>query len=154
MENLVRMLFSVLESRNLTLCSCESLTGGLFGATICSVSGASNHYRGGVITYVDEVKERLGVKKETLDTETAISMKCACEMAQSAVEFTKSEVGISFTGNAGPTAQDGKPVGEVWVGISCNGMTKAYKYQLDGDRNSIREQIVKEGIRQLINNLA
>lgn len=153
-ENLVKMLFSVLENRKLTLCSCESLTGGLFGATICSVSGASNYYKGGVITYVDEVKEKLGVKKETLEIDTAISMKCACEMAQKASEFTNSNVGISFTGNAGPTAQDDKPVGEVFVGLCCNGQTKAYRYLLEGDRNSIREQIVKEGLRLLLNNLA
>ena len=130
--NLVSMVFSIMEKRKLTFCSCESLTGGLFGATVCSVPGASNYYRGGVITYVDDVKQRLGVSEKTLKEDTA----------------------ISFTGNAGPTAQDGKPVGEVWIGISYHGQAKAYKYQLEGDRNSIREQCVKEGLRQLLNNLA
>ena len=152
--NLVSMVFSIMEKRKLTFCSCESLTGGLFGATVCSVPGASNYYRGGVITYVDDVKQRLGVSEKTLKEDTAISMKCVCEMALSSEKFTGSDVAISFTGNAGPTAQDGKPVGEVWIGISYHGQAKAYKYQLEGDRNSIREQCVKEGLRQLLNNLA
>lgn len=152
--NLVRMVFSVMEKRNITFCSCESLTGGLFGATICSVPGASSFFKGGVITYVDDVKQRLGVSEKTLKEDTAISMNCAKEMALSAEKFTGSDVGISFTGNAGPTAQDGKPVGEVWIGISYQGKAKAYKYMMEGDRNSIREQCVKEGLRQLLNNLA
>lgn len=152
--NLVKLVFSLMEKRKLTFCSCESLTGGLFGATVVSVPGASNFYRGGVITYVDDVKKRLGVSEKTLKEDTAISMNCAKEMALSAEKFTGSDVAISFTGNAGPSAQDGKPVGEVWIGISFHGKAKAYKYMLEGDRNTIREACVKEGLRQLLNNLA
>lgn len=152
--NLVRMLFSVLEKRHLTFCSCESLTGGLFGAVVVTVPGASSFYRGGVITYVDDVKKRLGVCEKILKEDSAISMNCAKEMALCAEKFTGSDVAVSFTGNAGPTAQDDKPVGEVWIGISYQGKAKAYKYLFEGDRNTIREAAVREGLRQLLNNLA
>lgn len=152
--NLVSMLFSLMEERKLTFSSCESLTGGLFGATVCSVPGASNWYRGGVITYVDEVKEKLGVQEKTLKEDTAISAACAREMALCCARFTGSDVAVSFTGNAGPTGQGGKPVGEVWIGLSFRGEAKAYKYAFQGDRDEIRTACVKEGLRQLLNNLA
>lgn len=61
--NLVSMVFPSWKEKT-HFCSCESLTGGLFGATVCSVPGASNYYRGGVITYVDDVKQRLGVSQK------------------------------------------------------------------------------------------
>lgn len=152
--NLVKMLFAVLTEKNLTLASCESLTGGLFGATVCSVPGASAFYRGGVITYVDAVKHAIGVSQEILDAHTAISKECAIAMAQSAQRLTGSDVCVSFTGNAGPTAQDGKPVGEVWIGIAVKDQANAIKYSMEGDRNGIREACVKEGLRLLVSVLS
>lgn len=152
--NLVKMLFAVLKARHLTISSCESLTGGLFGAVVCSVPGASEFYRGGVITYVDEVKHAIGVSEKTLKEKTAISSECACEMATSVRKLTGSSACISFTGNAGPTAQDGKPVGEVWIGIASDKGVRAIKYSMEGNRNTIRQECVREGLRLLISVLS
>lgn len=148
--NLTKMLFSLLKSKHLTIVSCESITGGLFGAILCSTPGASNFYKGGVITYTNEVKEFIGVKKETLEQYTAISKQTACEMASNVKEKLNADIGISFTGNAGPTMQDGKDKGEVWIGASYLGETEAIKYQFEGDRNQIREDCVKEGLKLLL----
>ncbi len=152
--NLVRLLAALLTSRKLTLSSCESLTGGLFGATVCAVPGASDYYRGGVITYVDAVKEAVGVAPATLAKFTAISGECAREMALAAAKLTGSDVAVSFTGNAGPTAQDGKPVGEVWIGVAFKGQVRAVRYLFAGGRNAIRAACVASGLRLLLAALA
>ena len=104
-------LFTLLKEKNYHLCSIESLTGGKFGAYITSIPGASKIYKGGMITYLNEVKEKLGVSHKTLETEGAVSSSTAYEMAKEGARFFSSEVAISFTGNAGPTAMENKEVG-------------------------------------------
>jgi len=151
--NLVNCLFEILKKQNATISSCESLTGGMFGSVLCSISGASNFYKGGYITYTNEVKESIGVKKETLDKFTAISKECAIEMAENTRRNLNTDYAISFTGNAGPLAQDGKDVGEVWIGISSKEGTNAIRYLLEGDRNKIRIDSVKQGLKMLLMNL-
>lgn len=156
-ENLVHLLFAGLKERGWTLSSCESLTAGQFGASLCCVPGASEFYLGGAITYCDKVKEAVGVSHDTLEKKTAISKECAEEMAQAALKLTGSDWAVSFTGNAGPTAQDGAPVGCVFIGIaySLNGKSYAHAvcYQMEGDRNDIRNQCVNEGLRLLISDI-
>lgn len=148
--NLVKMVAGLLCARGERLASCESLTGGLFGAAVCSVSGASDYFRGGIITYCDEVKERAGVSHQTLAEHTAISGECAEEMALSCARFTGSEWGISFTGNAGPSAQDNAPVGTVFIGVSYKDQVRAFRYAMEGDRATIRLECVREGLRLLL----
>lgn len=150
LKNLTQMLFSLLKEKHLSLVSCESLTGGMFGFVICSIPGASNYYKGGFITYNNEVKEMVGVSKETLDKYTAISKETACEMAKTSKEKLKADIGISFTGNAGPTMQDGKDKGEVWIGVAYLDQVEAIKFMFDGERNQIREDSVKEGLKLLL----
>ncbi len=70
-------LFTLLKEKNYHLCSIESLTGGKFGAYITSIPGASKIYKGGMITYLNEVKEKLGVSHKTLETEGAVSSSTA-----------------------------------------------------------------------------
>lgn len=153
-ENLVKMLFSIMKGHNWTLASCESLTAGQFGASLCCIPGASDFYKGGIITYCDEVKEKAGVRKETLEKKTAISRECAEEMAMAAKNFTGSDWAISFTGNAGPTAQDNAPVGCVYIGIAYKDMARAIRYDMEGDRNTIRSACVLEGLRLLVSAMA
>ncbi|HBR85619.1 MAG TPA: damage-inducible protein CinA [Firmicutes bacterium] len=152
--NLVRLVKGVMGERRETLSSCESLTGGLFGAYICSVPGASDFYRGGAITYCDSVKNRLGVSAEVLKTKTAISGECAEEMALAAARFTDSDWCVSFTVNAGPTAQDHAPVGCVFIGVAYHGRVKVSRLQLEGERNDLRLECVREGLRLLCHALA
>ncbi len=129
--------------RGKTVASAESCTGGLFGATVTSVSGASRVYLGGVISYVNDVKEKLlGVSGETLDKYSAVSEYTACEMARGARARLGSDLAVSVTGYAGPTGGDEKnPVGTVFVSIADGDGESVVRLSFDKGvgREAIRE---------------
>ena len=103
-----------------TLVTAESLTGGGIGAALTSVSGASAVYKGGIISYTNEVKHRiLGVSQETLDQYGAVSEPVAKAMAEGARKILEADVAVSVTGLAGPGGDEfGNPVGTVFIGYS------------------------------------
>ena len=129
-----------------TLACAESCTGGLFGASVTEISGASAVFLGGVISYTNEVKMgMLGVSEKTLDTYGAVSEYTACEMAIGAKSRLGADIGVSFTGYAGPTGGDDKnPVGTVFVCISDSDGERVVKLSFDCgiDRESIRRYSV------------
>ena len=136
--------------RNLTLGSAESFTGGLFAQQITSVPGASQFFKGSLVTYATEEKMRiLGVSKEIIDRYGVVSQEVAGEMAGHALALLNVDYAVSFTGNAGPSALEGKPVGEIYIGISSRTITKVYRYQLSGDRHHIQEEAVQLAISLL-----
>lgn len=98
-EELAREVIARLKGEGKTLATAESCTGGLLGKLLTDVPGASSVYKGGVISYVNEVKHRLlGVDQQTLDVCTAVSRETAHEMAKGAREVVRSDVGVSTTG--------------------------------------------------------
>lgn len=125
-----------------TVATAESCTAGLVASTIASVPGASDVLRGGAVTYVDEIKNRLlGVSSETLERYTAVSSPCACEMAEGARSLFEVSAAVSVTGYAGPgggTAED--PVGTVYFGISTASGTETYRKVFAGSRDEVRWQ--------------
>lgn len=135
-------LLDILQKKGLTLSCMESLTGGLFASAFTSIPGASKVFKGGAITYTDEAKECFSVKSSTIEKYGAISLECAKEMAIKASVFFSSDVSISFTGNAGPTALENKEVGLVYVAIKISDTLYGYKLSLEGDREDIRKQCV------------
>ena len=114
----------------------ESLTGGLVGARLASVPGASHAFHGSIASYATQVKRSLlGV-----ETEHVVSEDAAIQMAEGACEALGCEVSLSITGVAGPDEQDGQPVGTVWFGIAIPGHdTFAVTMRLPGDRERIRQ---------------
>ena len=146
-------LLNILIEKKLTLSCMESLTGGLFGATFTSISHASEVYKGGAITYRDEIKELFGVSKKTILEHGAVSKECAVEMAECASDFFSSDVSISFTGNAGPTPSENKPVGLVYIAIKVYEHISVFQLQLEGDRDSIRKQCVDFGFYHLFDEI-
>ncbi len=143
-------LLDRLIAKNMTLSAMESLTGGLFGAFFTAIPGASKAFRGSLVTYCDEAKEKFGVRRETLESHGAISAECAKEMCLAASSLFESDVAISFTGNAGPTADEGKPVGLVYVGIKVKEDYYGYRLDLEGDRERIRRQLVDFAFARLM----
>ncbi|HHT33044.1 MAG TPA: nicotinamide-nucleotide amidohydrolase family protein [Corynebacterium sp.] len=108
-----------LTTRGQTLAAAESLTAGLFCATVAGVPGASAVLRGGLITYATELKETLaGVPAEVLDSVGPVAADTARAMAAGARRRCGADWGVALTGVAGPDAQEGHPVGEVWCGIA------------------------------------
>lgn len=140
-----------LEEKGLTFSVAESLTGGLFQGEYCQLSGASKTFVGGVVSYTNEVKEKLlGVSAKTLQVHGAISEQCAIEMAAGVVEATGSDVGLSFTGVAGPETLEGHPAGTVFIGMANkSGKVNSIKLELTGHRNVIRQRTCKHGAYQL-----
>ncbi|MBM3673290.1 MAG: competence/damage-inducible protein A [Actinobacteria bacterium] len=122
--------------RGWTLGVAESLTGGLVGARLADPPGASEVYRGSIVSYATEVKrEVLGVTAENV-----VSKECAQQMAEGARRVLGADVGISVTGVAGPTEQGGQPVGTVFFGLSVPGAPpEAMEAHLPGDRFRIRQ---------------
>ena len=133
--------------KGLTLGSVESFTGGLFAKEITAVSGASRFYKGGLVTYATEEKARLlGISQEDIDKYGVVSKEIALQMAEKGQKVLDVDVCISFTGNAGPDAMEGKPVGEVYIGLAYQDKIKVYPFLLKGDRNSIQEEGVKNAL--------
>lgn len=126
-----------------TLGSVESFTGGLFAKEITAVSGASHFYKGGLVTYATEEKNRLlGIDYDVIDKHGVVSREVAALMASNAQKLLNVDYCVSFTGNAGPEAMEGKPVGEVYIGIAIYDKVEVYEYHLKGSR----ENVQKEGV--------
>lgn len=141
-------LVEILTKKQYKITTAESCTGGLVAATIVNVSGASEVFQAGFVTYANEAKEKeLGVKSETLQTYGAVSDKTAKEMAIGCAAHAKAQVGISTTGIAGPgggTAE--KPVGLVYIGCAVRSNVYVEKNVFSGDRQQVRRQAADRAI--------
>lgn len=135
-QTIESVVVGLLRERGWTLGVAESLTGGLVGARLAEVPGASEVFRGAVVSYVTEVKRNvLGVTAER-----AVSGECAAQMAEGARRVLGADVGLGITGVAGPAEQEGEPVGTVWFGIALGeGPAEAVSGRLPGDREQIRQ---------------
>ncbi|MGM8214540.1 competence/damage-inducible protein A [Bacillaceae bacterium W0354] len=141
-----------LKMNQLTLSSCESITGGLFASTIIQHDGASNVFNGSIVSYSNKVKEHVvGVPKSVLANEGAVSELTAKIMAENIREKFNSDVSISFTGVAGKDPVEGYSQGTVFIGLSfLNHETVVKKVNLFGTRNAIREEAVLEGLKFIL----
>jgi nicotinamide-nucleotide amidase len=135
-ETMEAAVGGLLRAQGRTLATAESLTGGLVGARITAVPGASEWFRGSIVAYATEVKQKLlGIAPGP-----AVSEAAAREMAEGAVAALGADVGLSLTGVAGPDQQDGQPVGTVWVGLCAGGHTETRLFQMpSGEREQIRQ---------------
>jgi nicotinamide-nucleotide amidase len=131
----------LLVKRGLTLGVAESLTGGLVGSRLTNVPGTSDWFRGSLVVYASDTKRSLlGVSKGPV-----VSEQAALEMALGVTKVLDADMGLSLTGVAGPTEQDGQPVGTVWVGLAgpTPGEATAHLLRLGrfggGDRDQIRQ---------------
>lgn len=128
-------LLSALRSRGHTIAFCESLTAGLAAATLADTPGASAVLRGGLITYATDLKVSLAkVPLEVVDRWGVVSKECAMAMATGSREVCGTDWALSLTGVAGPDPQEGKPVGEVWIGIAGPGIETSAALAFDPQR--------------------
>ena len=143
MMNLCCKVLQALEGK--TLATAESCTGGGIGAALTAVAGSSAVYKGGIISYTNQVKENLlGVPHDILEREGAVSAPVAEAMARGARSRLLTDVAVSVTGLAGPGGDDfGTPVGTVYIGYADEKTCSVRKYLFSGDRQSVREQAVK-----------
>lgn len=137
-------LLSFLEARNLTLGAVESITGGLFASTICSVPGASKVFKGSLVTYSCELKESiLGISKDAIERYGVVSNEIAYLMAKKGSEILHSDITIAVTGNAGPDKEEGAAeVGQVWIGVSYQKRIWTIPVKFNLERNDLRKATV------------
>ena len=131
------------------LATAESCTGGLLGAALTAVPGASEAYEGGAVCYQNRVKEALlGVSPVTLASVGAVSADCARQMALGARQALGADIAVSATGIAGPGgATPDKPVGLVYVGVAWgDGLVEAFENHFAGDRDAVRAQTVRKAL--------
>lgn len=135
-----------------TLATAESCTGGMIGAGLTAVPGASNMYKGGIISYTNEVKHRvLGVSRELLDTLGAVSAPVAKAMAEGARVALNADVAVSVTGLAGPGGDEfGHKVGTVFIGYADAQVACADEYHFPGDREQVRRQAAEVALKTVL----
>lgn len=148
-------VLNLLLENNLTIAAAESLTGGRFSDRLIEIPGCSQAIKGSVVCYHSEVKEQIvKVNKDTISNYGTVSRECAKEMALNISKILQSDVGISFTGIAGPESVENEPVGTVWISIFVSGQEKTtQKSRFEGSRESIRDQAVLKGYQLLLKTL-
>lgn len=137
-----------------TLATAESCTGGGIGAALTAVPGASKVYKGGVISYCNEIKEKaLSVPAEVLSFYGAVSAPVAEAMARGARSALNTDIAVSVTGLAGPDGDEyGNPVGTVFIGYADEKITLSRKYLFSGNREEIREQAIDAALELILEN--
>lgn len=141
----------LLRERGLTLAVAESCTGGLLGYRITNVPGCSEYYRGSIVAYAPDVKERvLGVPRQTLVDHGAVSEATARQMARAVRRLIDADLGISVTGIAGPGGgTPEKPVGLVYIGLATADGEFVERHVWEGDRRETRTRSVEAALRLL-----
>lgn len=148
-------LIAALRDRGLTMATAESCTGGMLSARLTSVSGSSAVFRGGVVSYCNEVKHALlNVPQAMLEKFGAVSDCVAEAMARGACAAAGAALGVGITGIAGPNSDEsGKPVGLVYIGVcDCDGC-RAEEFHFSGDRDAVRHQACDAAIKLLLQRL-
>ena len=135
-----------------TLATAESLTGGGIGAALTGVSGSSAVYKGGVISYTNEIKHKvLGVSQELLDTHGAVSAPVAGEMVSGVRKLLQADIAVSVTGLAGPGGDEfGNPVGTVYIGYEDDCRSIVRHCRFEGDREAVRTQTIEAALALIL----
>jgi competence/damage-inducible protein CinA-like protein len=134
-ETMESVVLEMCRQRGLSLAVAESLTGGLVGARLTGISGASDVFRGGVISYATEVKQEvLGVSEGPV-----VSERAAMQMAEGVRTKLRASVGLALTGVAGPGEQEGKRAGTVFLAVVGPGFEEVRQMQMPGDRELVRQ---------------
>ena len=147
----MKYLISLLKNKNKTLSTCESFTGGLMASKICAIQGASQVYLGSIVAYSSYAKtDIIHIDPEIILQYGAISAQVVSQMAEKTRHLFNSDYAISFSGNAGPEAQENKPVG-LWFGaIASNHQTIVFNGLSNLSRNELRESAIQTGLKILI----
>ena len=151
--SLARLLADACKRRGMHLATAESCTGGGVAAACTSISGSSEWFERGMVTYTNVAKrEMLGVAEETLVAYGAVSEEVAREMAVGALQHSHADICVAVTGIAGPTGGvPGKPVGTVHFAWAVRGGDiQARKFVFKGNRAAVRLQSVAVALEGLI----
>lgn len=154
-----QQLVDSLRDSKLKLVVAESLTGGALASTIVEVPGASDVFLGSVVVYATELKASLlGVDESLLERVGAVDAEVATQMALGARRLAASGISVASdsilavatTGVAGPTEQDGHPVGQVFISVVLGQRHQVFEHRFSGDRGQIRTQAVAAALQHCL----
>ncbi|HVQ91279.1 MAG TPA: CinA family protein [Mycobacteriales bacterium] len=146
---------ALLRARGETVAVAESLTGGLLAAALTDTPGASATFRGGLVVYATDLKAKLaGVPAPLLQAQGAVSPDVAAALAGGVRDRLGATYGLGLTGVAGPDAQDGVPVGTVYLGLAAPQGGQVHKLELAGDRAAVRAAAVAAALALLATGIA
>lgn len=149
--SLPKIIGEKLKSCGKTLCSAESCTGGLVSSLITSISGASEYFYGGIVSYNNSVKiSELNVPEEIIDNYGAVSKECVEAMAKGALAVMKTDYSVATSGIAGPTGgTKDKPVGTVWIAVADKKSVISIKGVYNGDRTTNIKRFASQALNLL-----
>ena len=142
----------ITQLRGRTLATAESCTGGGIGKVLTAVPGASNVYKGGIISYCNEVKHKLlHVPQKMLEEYGAVSAPVAEAMVLGAKNALDSDIAVSVTGLAGPSGDEfGNRVGTVYIGYANEDICEVRHFVFSGDRESVRNQAIEKSLQIIL----
>lgn len=153
MLSLVQASSQTLRAHGFKLATAESCTGGMISAAFTDLSGSSDIFDRGFVTYSNEAKmAMLGVSPATLEAHGAVSEQTAREMCEGALKNSLADVTIAVTGIAGPSGgTPDKPVGLVYIGLAKKkSETRIFRHVFAGDRQAVRQQTVEQALEHLM----
>ena len=148
-ETLESNVGRLLREKGLYLATMESCTGGLLASTLTDVPGSSAYFKGGLVSYTNEVKTAYGVDAAIIEAHGAVSPETAQAMAQACRERLGADVGVGVTGVAGPDESEGKPPGTVHIGIASSQGKKTFSRNVPGTRELIKRRAVIAALFEL-----
>jgi nicotinamide-nucleotide amidase len=151
-HTLCLQLADLLRARGLMLATAESCTGGLIAGACTDLSGSSDWFERGFVSYSNAAKtELLGVPAALIEAHGAVSEPVARAMAEGAVARSHAQLSVAVTGVAGPTGGSAeKPVGTVWFGWSVAGQSHTEHMRFAGDRAAVRQATVRHALAGLL----
>lgn len=154
-ETIEEKVYMLLKDQKKQISAAESITGGMFTEKLISIEGASEICPGGIISYDTKVKENiLHISPSLIKTHGVVSEACAIAMAKNVRKQLNTDLGISFTGVAGPKSLEGHDVGTVFIAInSSEGEELVEKWHFQGNRSAIRRRAMFKGFEMLFNYL-
>lgn len=142
LDDLAQRVLNAARVRHLTIAAAESCTGGLVAASLCAISGASDVFERGFVTYTNLAKmQMIGVPRETLEAHGAVSEATARAMATGALTASPCDLAVAITGIAGPGGgSEAKPVGTVHIAVAVRGGAVLHRHEAFGDRARVEIQ--------------
>jgi len=150
-ETIEVMLGRLLSSKNATLSTAESCTGGKIAQVITSVPGASNYFKGSVVSYATETKiSVLGISSELIKKHSVVSFEVAKEMALAVKKMMNTDYAIATTGNAGPSKGDGNSeIGTVFIAVATPNCVISEEFNFGQPRVKVIDRTVNKAFEML-----
>ena len=154
-ENLAIRVGAIMLHEKITLSTAESCTGGGIAAAITAIPGSSAYFKGGIVSYTNEVKHRLlGVRLDTLDRYGVVSKQTVIEMARGAMNTLQTDAAIATSGVAGPTGGTKEtPVGVIWIAVAYKNEIVTFRQEGDSGRGENVRRAIENGLKILLEQL-